>query len=104
MGEEAGDGFVDLGELDRLGVEDLLDGQVQAAISREQRPDPQKTVLRRGVVVYEGSSDSETADPTLSRIPIAGLITCQVHIPLSRRPCLANDTTRHAYCWPSGQL
>lgn len=72
VGEGAGDGFVDLGEPDGLGVEDVLDGQVEAAVSGVQRPDPQTTVLRRGVVVHEGSGGSVTPDPNPSRSPLPG--------------------------------
>jgi hypothetical protein len=39
VGEDAGDGFVDLGEPDRAGVEDLFDGEVEPAVAGEQRPD-----------------------------------------------------------------
>jgi hypothetical protein len=33
-------GFVDFGEPDGAGVEDLLDGEAEAAVAGEQRPDP----------------------------------------------------------------
>jgi hypothetical protein len=72
MGEDAGDGFVDLGEPDGLGVEDVLDSQVEAAVSGEQRPDPQTTVPGRGVGVHEGSGSSATPDPNPSRSPSPG--------------------------------
>lgn len=35
-GEDVNDGFVDLGESDRVGVEDLLDGEVEFAVAGEQ--------------------------------------------------------------------
>jgi hypothetical protein len=81
VGPVAGDGFVDLEEPDRLGVEDILDSQIESAVSRQQRPDPQTTLTRRGVVVHEGSGSSVTPNPSPSRRPVAGLITCQVHDP-----------------------
>ena len=40
VGEDAHDGFVDLGEPDRSGVEDFFDGEVESAIAAEQRSDP----------------------------------------------------------------
>jgi hypothetical protein len=46
VGEDARDGFVDLREPDRSGSEDFLNGEVESAVTREQRPDTQ----RRGVV------------------------------------------------------
>lgn len=67
VGEDAGDGFVDLGEPDSLGAEDVLDGEVESAVSGEQRPDPQTTVPGRGVIVHEGSGSSVTPDPNPSR-------------------------------------
>ena len=39
MGEDAGDGLVELGEPHRPGVENVLDGEVEAAVAAEQRPD-----------------------------------------------------------------
>lgn len=81
VGPVAGDGFVDLEEPDRLGVEDILDSQIESAVPREQRPDPQATLTRRGVVVHEDSGSSGTPNPSPSRSPFAGLITCQVHDP-----------------------
>nr|WP_228389334.1 hypothetical protein [Cumulibacter manganitolerans] len=45
VGEDAGDGIVDLGEPDRAGVEDLLDGEVESAVPGEQRPDPPTAVV-----------------------------------------------------------
>ncbi|MDO5671773.1 MAG: hypothetical protein Q4G30_02795 [Actinomycetaceae bacterium] len=41
-GEDARDGFVDLGEPDRPCSEDVLDREVQPAVTREQRPDMQR--------------------------------------------------------------
>lgn len=38
MGEGAGDGFIDFGVPDGFGVEDVLDGEVRASVSGEQRP------------------------------------------------------------------
>ena len=40
-GEDAGDGFVEFGEPHGLGVEDVLDGEVEPAVADEQRPDPE---------------------------------------------------------------
>lgn len=40
-GEDAGDGLVEFGEPHSLGVEDVLDGEVKAAVATEQRPDPE---------------------------------------------------------------
>ncbi|WP_229237944.1 hypothetical protein [Enemella evansiae] len=73
MSEDTGDGLVDLREPDGLGVEDVLDGEVEAAVSGEQRPDPQTTAMKRGgVVVHEGSGSSVTPDPNSSRSPSPG--------------------------------
>ena len=36
VGEDAGDGFVDLGEPDCAGVEDFLDGEIKSAVAGEQ--------------------------------------------------------------------
>lgn len=54
LGEDAGDGFVEFGEPHGFGVEDVFDGEVEAAIAAEQRPDlePRRVVF---VVVHEGS-------------------------------------------------
>ena len=37
--EDAGDRLVEFGEPHRLGVEDVLDGEVEAAVAAEQRSD-----------------------------------------------------------------
>jgi len=42
VGEDAGDGFVDLGEPDCFSVEDFLNGEVKSAVAREQRADTQR--------------------------------------------------------------
>ena len=42
VGEDPSDGFVDLGEPDRAGVKDFLDGEVESAVTGEQRPDTQR--------------------------------------------------------------
>ncbi|MCI1659941.1 MAG: hypothetical protein LKK45_02555 [Bifidobacterium psychraerophilum] len=54
VGEELGYGLVDLGRPDGVGVEGVLDGEVEAAVSAEQRPDPKPGRLTVGVV-HEGS-------------------------------------------------
>lgn len=36
MGEDTGDGFVDLREPDRASVEDFLDSKIETAVTREQ--------------------------------------------------------------------
>jgi len=41
VGEDAGDGFVDLGVPDGLGVEDVLDGEVEATVAAEQGAHPE---------------------------------------------------------------
>jgi hypothetical protein len=41
--EDAGDGLVDFGEPDGAGVEDFLDGEVEATVPGEQRADAQAT-------------------------------------------------------------
>lgn len=38
VGEDAGDGFIEFREPDGLGVEDVLDGEVEPAVPGEQRP------------------------------------------------------------------
>lgn len=50
VGEHSGDGFVEVGDPDRLCVEDVLDGEVESAVSGEQRPDPQGTGAGRWLV------------------------------------------------------
>jgi len=40
-GEDAGDGLVEFGEPHAGGVEDVLDGEVEAAVAAEQRSDPE---------------------------------------------------------------
>jgi len=42
VGEDAGDGFVDLREPDRASTKDFLDGEVEPAVAREHRPDTQR--------------------------------------------------------------
>jgi len=39
--EDASDGLVEFGEPHGLGVEDVLDAEVEAAVAAEQRPDPE---------------------------------------------------------------
>ena len=39
--EEAGDGLVEFGEPHGRGVECVLDGEVEATVAAEQRPDPE---------------------------------------------------------------
>jgi len=38
-GEDGGDGLVEFGEPHGFGVEDVFDGEVEAAVAAEQRPD-----------------------------------------------------------------
>lgn len=45
VGENASHRFVDFREPDRAGIEDLLDGQVESALTGEQRPDPQTAIV-----------------------------------------------------------
>ncbi len=40
-GEDAGDGLVEFGEPPGRGVEDVLDGEVEAAVAAEERSDPE---------------------------------------------------------------
>lgn len=54
MGEQLGYWLVDLGRPDGLGVEGVLDGEVEAAVPAEQRPDPKPGQVIVGVV-HEGS-------------------------------------------------
>lgn len=55
VGEDAGDGLVDLGEPDRLAADDVLDGEVETAVSAEQRPDPWLATVRGEERMHEGS-------------------------------------------------
>lgn len=43
VGEDAGDGLVDLGEPDRSGIEDFFDSEIESAVAGEQRPDTQQS-------------------------------------------------------------
>lgn len=65
----------DLGEPDGLGIERVQDGEVEAAVSAEQRPNPKLGRVRS--VVHEGPGESDT-DRSYS-LAAAGLVTCQVH-------------------------
>jgi len=51
---DAGDGFVEFGEPHGLGIEDGLDGEVEAAVAAEQRPDLESRRLVF-LVVHEDS-------------------------------------------------
>src|SRR5690625_1481272 len=62
-GEDAGDGSVYLGEPGGLGVEDVLDGEVESAVPGEQRPNPKAPARGGDVVVHEGSGSSVAPDP-----------------------------------------
>ena len=52
--KDSGDGLVEFGEPRGLGVEDVLDGEVEAAVAAEQRPDLESGWLVF-LVVHEGS-------------------------------------------------
>ena len=52
VGEDTGDGRVDLREPDRLPAGGVLHSEIEPAVAREQRPDPERAGLR-GMVVHE---------------------------------------------------
>ena len=52
--EDGGDGFVEFGLPNGVGVEDMFDGEVKAAVAAEQRPDLESGQLVF-LVVHEGS-------------------------------------------------
>ena len=72
VGEDAGDRLTDLREPDRVSIEDVLDGEAETTVSREQRPDAQAAPARRGVIGNGGSGRSVTPDPSFSRSPPPG--------------------------------
>ena len=51
--EDAGDGLVEFGEPRGLGVENVLDGEVEAAVAAEQRPDPESWFAADVEVVHK---------------------------------------------------
>lgn len=53
VGEDAGDGRVESGEPHGVGGEDVLDGDVEAAVAAEQRPDPESRFAADGEVAHE---------------------------------------------------
>lgn len=83
VGEDAGDGLVDFGELDGAGVEDFLDGEVEAAVAGEQRPDPQAAVVVLVVrFVHEDSGGSVISGRLLvSSVPGWSPARCTTRIP-----------------------
>lgn len=88
MGEDPGDGLVEFGEPYCSGVEEVLDGEVEAAVAAEQRSDPESWA--DGVkVLYMGCSGDVSGICASSRTD-AALVTCQVHdantLLLARRP------------------
>ena len=54
--EDTGDGFVEFGEPHGVGVEDVFDGKVEAAVAAEQRPDPESWYAAVVEVVHEERS------------------------------------------------
>ncbi len=72
MGEDAGDGFVDLGEPDRARSEDFLDGEIEPAVAGEQRPDAHRRGrVGKGLVCHvrtswNGDPQSRAAAPSWS--------------------------------------
>ena len=64
--ENAGDRLVEFGEPHGLGVEDVLDGEVEAAVAAEQRPDPESRFAVGVEVVHEVcSGDGRSRHPCL---------------------------------------
>lgn len=55
VGEDPGDGFVEFGEPDGLGVEDVLHSEVKSAVAREHRADPERAVVAVDGIVHECS-------------------------------------------------
>ena len=72
MGEDAGDGFIDFGEPNRACSEDFLDGEIEPAVTREQRPDTQRRgavgegLVGRGRTSWNGDPRSRVAAPSWS--------------------------------------
>lgn len=96
LGEDAGDGFVYLGEPDGFGIEDVLDGEVEPAVAREQRADPERAVVVVEGVVHEGSGVSVNPGPDSSWSPLPGWSPArctpladphELELPVSREPC-----------------
>jgi hypothetical protein len=66
-GEDSGDGLVEFREPHGLGVEDVLDGEVEAAVTAEQRPNPESRVAAGVKVVHEVcSGDGRPRHPCLT--------------------------------------
>lgn len=97
VGEDAGDVLVVLGEPDRLGVEDVLNGEVEPAVPGEERADSEWTVVLGGVV-HRGSAVLALPGQAMpaSSYHLAGLNTCQVHDhrPVATTPALTVATPR----------
>ena len=53
IAEHARDAGVDFGVPDRVGVKDVLDGEVEATVAAEQRPDTERAAVV--VIVHEDS-------------------------------------------------
>jgi len=72
LGEDAGDGIVDLGEPDRLCSEDFFGGEVESAVAGEQRPDTQRYglvglgLVCHGRTSWNGDPRSRSAAPSWS--------------------------------------
>lgn len=65
-GEDPGDGLVEFGEPHGLGVEDVLDCEVEAPVAAEERPDPELGVAAGVEIVHEvRSGDGRTRHPCL---------------------------------------
>ena len=77
--EDAGDGRVEFGEPHGRGVEDVLDGEVEAAVAAEQRPDPESWFAADVEVVHEVCSGDGRPGIRASLSTDAELVTCQVH-------------------------
>ena len=92
--EHAGDGLVEFGEPRGLGVEDVLDGEVEAAVAAEERSDPEswataglRSCMKSApVTVVPGTRASPRTD--------AELVTCQVHDSATHPP-LTEPSERH---------
>ena len=66
-GEDAGDWLVEFREPCRSSVEDVLDGEVEAAVAAEQRPDPESWFAAGVKVVHEvRSGDGRPRHPCLT--------------------------------------
>ena len=72
MSEDASDRSVYLGEPDRLAAGSVFDGEVEAAISAEQRPDPWRAIIAGRCVVHERSGGSVSPIPNPVLGPSSG--------------------------------